>query len=573
MASDTASRQPRPALWPALAGGLAGVALFQGFGNATRGYLDTASLFSWWGRQWLNPASETEHGLLIVPLAVWLLWRNLRGAGGQGQGGAAQGAGSRGQGAGGAENLWVGVGAMGAGLALHALGFAAQQTRVSIIALLVFTWGVLRLAGGRRWGRAAVFPLGFMVFAIPFDALDSVGFWLRLWVLQASTGLAHAVGIGVVQSGTQLLAPDGRYQYDVAAACSGVRSLVALLALALLSGYLTFRTGRRRAALFLLCLPLIYLGNVARITAIILLGQWGGQAWGERAHAVMGYGVFGIVLGGLLLASWLIERRWPEKPEEPGAGSREPGETDGGSGAGRAASAGRRAPSGWAGGALIVGLAVAEMFFLAHLAALPPRGRVGVRLAADGRNPVALPVFLGTEWIGRRAEVTAVERELLPPDTGYARMDYAAVADPARRVYLSVVLSGRDRTSIHRPELCLVGQGWTVGAATRQAFTAAGWPGGKFPATVLPVRRAASTPRGPVVVPQLVAYWFIGGDTAVASYWQRLGVDAWNRVTRARADRWAYVLLQTDARDGDAAALGRMQAVLDQALPGLLAPR
>ncbi|MEI7553568.1 MAG: archaeosortase/exosortase family protein, partial [Verrucomicrobiota bacterium] len=148
MASDTASRQPRPALWPALAGGLAGVALFQGFGNATRGYLDTASLFSWWGRQWLNPASETEHGLLIVPLAVWLLWRNLRGAGGQGQGGAAQGAGSRGQGAGGAENLWVGVGAMGAGLALHALGFAAQQTRVSIIALLVFTWGVLRLAGG-----------------------------------------------------------------------------------------------------------------------------------------------------------------------------------------------------------------------------------------------------------------------------------------------------------------------------------------------------------------------------------------------------------------------------------------
>jgi exosortase/archaeosortase family protein len=157
---------------------------------------------------------------------------------------------------------------------------------------------------------------------------------------------------------TQLLAPDGRYQYDVAAACSGVRSLVALLALALLSGYLTFRTGRRRAALFLLCLPLIYLGNVARITAIILLGQWGGQAWGERAHAVMGYGVFGIVLGGLLLASWLIERRWPEKPEEPGAGSREPGETDGGSGAGRAASAGRRAPSGWAGGALIVGLAV-----------------------------------------------------------------------------------------------------------------------------------------------------------------------------------------------------------------------
>ncbi|MDB6167774.1 MAG: eight transrane protein EpsH, partial [Verrucomicrobia bacterium] len=70
-----------------------------------------------------------------------------------------------------------------------------------------------------------------------------------------------------------------------------------------------------------------------------------------------------------------------------------------------------------------------------------------------------------------------------------------------------------------------------------------------------------------VAMPQLVAYWFIGGDTVVASHWRRLAVDAWNRVAHGRADRWAYVLLQTDARDGEAAALGRMQTVLDQTLP------
>jgi hypothetical protein len=213
------------------------------------------------------------------------------------------------------------------------------------------------------------------------------------------------------------------------------------------------------------------------------------------------------------------------------------------------------------------------MFFLAHLAALPPRGLVGVRLAADGLNPVELPVFLGTEWIGRRSEVAAIEREILPPDTGYSRKDYVAVANPAQRVFLSVVLSGRDRTSIHRPELCLVGQGWTIGTVTRHEFAGPGKPGRTFPATVLQVRREVRTPRGPVVVPQLVAYWFIGGDTIVASQWQRLAVDAWNRVTKARADRWAYVLMQTDVRDGEAAALGRMQAVLDQTLPVLSVER
>jgi exosortase len=442
-------------------------------------------------------------------------------------------------------------------LGLHALGFAAQQTRVSIVALLMFTWGVLRFMGGRRWGWAALFPLGFMVFAIPFNALDSAGFWLRLWVIRASAGLAHAAGIGVLENGTQLVAPDGRYQYDVAAACSGVRSLMALLALSLLAGYLNFRTWWRRCALLVLCFPLIYLGNVARISSIIFVAQWRGQAWGERAHDVMGYGVFVIVLGGVLLAARLIERLRPEAAlpllDE-------------------AQIADCSSQFGWRGSVVIVGLAVAEMIFLAHLAGLPPRGTAGVRLAADGLNPVELPVFLGMEWIGRRAEVSAVEREVLPPDTGFSRKDYVAIADSTQRVFLSVVLSGRDRTSIHRPELCLVGQGWTINATGGHRFSYPGNPARDFPATVLHVQREVRTPRGTVVVPQLVVYWFIGGDTVVASHWERLAVDAWNRVVHARADRWAYVLMQTDARDGEAAALGRMQAVLNQTLPAFTEP-
>ena len=68
-------------------------------------------------------------------------------------------------------------------------------------------------------------------------------------------------------------------------------------------------------------------------------------------------------------------------------------------------------------------------------------------------------------------------------------------------------------------------------------------------------------------MPQLIAYWFVGGVTVEATYWRRLARDAWNRVMHARADRWAYVLMQTDARDGEAAALDRMQAVLNQTLP------
>lgn len=559
---------------PALLCALAGAAVFQFFGNASYGYIKSASLFWWWGYQWVNPESETEHGLLILGLAGWLVWRNLRQTK-IGDRRSEIGSENRADGAhepyGAYDGIWPALVAMVAGLALQVIGFAAQQARVSVVALLLFTWGVLRLGGGRRWGAAAMFPLGFLVLAIPFNALDSAGFWLRLWVIKASAGLAHAAGIGVFQNGTQLMAPDGHYSYDVAAACSGVRSLMALLALSLLAGYLNFRSWWRRGVLVLLCFPLIYLGNVARISAIVFFAQWGGQTWGERAHDVMGYGVFVIVLGGIMLAAGALQRWWPDPPSPGFGAARAPRGRGAKMGDGRS-EIGREARSGEIGDrrsqivitVVVIGLAVGVMGFLGRLGSLPARGQVGVRLAADGQNPVELPVFLGTEWIGRRTAVSAAEHAVLPPDTGYSRKDYVAVANPAQRVFLSIVLSGRDRSSIHRPELCVVGQGWTIRAVTAQTFNA---PGGTFPATVLHVQRAVQTPRGPAVVSQLIVYWFVGGDTVEPTYWKRLVRDAWNRVVHARADRWAYVLMQSDAHEGDAAALGRMQAVLDQTLP------
>ena len=541
--------------------------LFQFYGNSTLGYIKSASLFRWWGGQWLDPRAESEHGWLILGLSAWLWWRNLQPAKGPKAGVESGGPAS-------VDHLWRwALASLLGGLALHAVGFAAQQARVSIVALLIFSWGVLALAGGARWGRAALFPLAFLIFAIPINVLDSVGFWLRLWVIEASALLASVAGIDVLRSGTQLFAPDGRYNYDVAAACSGVRSLTALAALSLLVGYLSFEGWWRRAFVLFLCLPLVYVGNVARIAAIIFAAQWGGSAWGDRVHDIMGYGVFVIVLGGVLGTVTLMQRCWPERglgpPED---GKRAADNEEGGIEVSPPADFLPRAsvlrrpiliP------AIVTLVALGEAAFFHHLATSPDRGAAGVVLAADELNPVELPAFLGTDWIGRRAEVTPIEREILPADTGFSRKVYVSLAEPRRDVLLSVVLSGRDRTSIHRPELCLVGQGWTIDAATRHQFQfpSASGAAGSFPSTVLEVRREMASPHGKVIVPQLAVYWFVDSRTVVATHWERLLRDAWNRVTRARADRWAYVLMQTDSSDGKAAALARMQQILDDTLP------
>lgn len=546
--------------WPALVCAAAGVALFQFFGNANRGYVDTASLFYWWVSQWNDKASESEHGWLVLALSVGLLWHNLRQSGRTAK----------------AEEGEVGfpraaLAALAGGLALHALGFVGQQARVSILGFLLFTWGALRLGGGRRWGAAALFPVGFMVFAIPVNVLDSIGFWLRLWVIDASGAIARTAGINVLQSGTQLTAPDGRYNYDVAAACSGVRSLTAMVALVVLAGYLNFRSWRRRALVLLLCFPLVYLGNVARIASIIFAGQLGGQTWGERMHDVMGFGVFAIVLGGVLAAISAMQKWWPESEKKAEVEVPVASETEGASGAGNPSPLRRAGSTSITVAVGVSVLAMGEMAFLHHLATSPARGQVGITLTADGRDPVELPSLIGIAWAGQASPVSTAEREILPADTGYSRKLYKSLDRFGRDVFFSIVLSGRDRTSIHRPELCLIAQGWTIMDRTETRFrfpaalaSAAG--AGDFPATVLKVQREIMTPRGKVVHPEYFAYWFIGGDEIVASHWERVARDAWNRVRHGRADRWAYVIMQTDASEGEAAALARMQSVLDGAL-------
>lgn len=536
---------PPASWWAALPVAAAGFALFHFFGNAVRGYIDSPSVFVWWIRQWLNPQSEGEHGWLLLALAIWVTWRNLRADANDREA---------------VPDPRPAALALTAALLLHLAGFALQQTRVSIIGLLLFIWGVGRLGGGVRWGRALVFPLGLMVLALPWDFLEEPGFLLRLAAVNTTVALAQGVGLPVVQNGTQLFSADGAYHYDVAAACSGVRSLLALLALSSLLGYLRLRSTGRRGLIVLLCFPLTFVGNVVRLLAIILAAQWGGQRAGEWVHDYGGFLVFIVVLGGVqLTANWLARGEDAPRGSTATAGDR--------------AARGRVAtPRGlvMAAGVLVLLTLVTAVGTVA-LSRGGTEVRAGVRLTADGRAPITLPTFLGVDWGGREAEVTRVEREILPADTGYSRRTYVALDDARRTVFFSVVLSGRDRSSIHRPEVCLVGQGWTL--QHRQGET---WPdgrGGELPVTVLRVMREERDAAGQRrEVTALLAYWFVGGDRAVAGTVERMAVDGWNRL-RQRPDRWAYLVGQTvvGLDEGEDAPRARLQEVVAWVWPEIRA--
>lgn len=525
----------------------AGLAVFQWFGNGVFGWVKSASLFWWWVSQWLDPAAESEHGWLILGIALWLFLRNARSEP------AADNRNATGR----------AVAAMVGGLAIHLLGYALQQARVSIVGLLLFSWGAVTLAGGRRWGRAAAFPVLFMFFAIPLNVLDTAGFYMRLGVIEVAYRGAHLVGIDILRNGTQLLSPDGAYSYDVAAACSGMRSLMALAALSLLLGYLNFRSWRVRTVIGLLCFPYAFIGNVVRIFAIIVAAEWKGQEAGAVVHEWFGFLIFLIVLG-LVQLTVAVLQRWKIGGGEPEAPvSKQPFYVS------PAASPARV----WLAPGAVIASALLVVFGIQKLDAMQVSARVGVKLAADGLNPVALPNYLGLDWVGQRAEVTAIEREVLPSDTGFSRMNYISLRNRSQSVFVSIVLSGRDRTSIHRPEICLVGQGWTIADREIRGFQWPGRPAADLRATVLHIEREFTNSKGQSVkVPALYAYWFVGTDKTVATSWARVLDTSLDRLIHLRSHRWAYVIAQTHALDGEAAALARIQEVLSQTLPTFQEP-
>jgi EpsI family protein len=173
------------------------------------------------------------------------------------------------------------------------------------------------------------------------------------------------------------------------------------------------------------------------------------------------------------------------------------------------------------------------------------------------RVRMELPEMIGG-WAGKPAEVTAVERRTLAPDTQFCRKIYDdGLGD---HVLVSIVLSGQDLdNSIHRPERCLPAQGWTIVDSTTRSVAVPEAPGGSLPVTRLHDMRQMRGPDGNVVdVYNLNYYWFIGYSDITASHFKREYIDIKDRLLHGYNQRWAYVTVASNVNGRTEAQTGEM---------------
>lgn len=182
-----------------------------------------------------------------------------------------------------------------AALLLHVIGARIAQTRISLFSLIMLGLGLPYYFLGRAVARQLVFPCGYLVFCIPFNFLDSLTFPLRMMATTASSTLLNGLGIPVQQLGSSIhFTRQQGLILDVADPCSGLRSLIAMTALAAAYAFFTQATLIRKWLLFLMSIPIAILANVVRITTIsIVASTFGEQRALALYHDYSGYLIFG----------------------------------------------------------------------------------------------------------------------------------------------------------------------------------------------------------------------------------------------------------------------------------------
>ena len=225
---------------------------------------------------------NADGGYLIPPLAVFLIWMKW-------------------------DDLKVlpitgsnwGLALLGTGAVLFFIGSWTGLHYAYGLSLIVVLGGLLLWLLGPAMARELVFPVGFLIFALPASwGLDALTFPMRLAATRTAAFLPSIVGLPVQIVGTDIEV--GGYHLLIDVPCSGLRFMIAFMAGASLLGYLSDCALWRKVLLFLCAFPVAFLGNVLRIDTSLFLARGISEALAEGFfHAASGIVVF--IFGFIML--------------------------------------------------------------------------------------------------------------------------------------------------------------------------------------------------------------------------------------------------------------------------------
>ncbi|MDY0263350.1 exosortase A [Syntrophotalea acetylenica] len=194
-------------------------------------------------------------------------------------------------------------------LALLILGYVGTEYYTMRSSLVFLLAGVILFWCGWAILRALALPVGFLLFMVPLPYIvyDAVAFPLKLMVAKFSVFSLKMLGVVVWRDGNIIRFP--QTVLEVADACSGLRSLMSLLALAVAYAFISQTSNLKRTVLVLSAIPIAIFTNMVRVIVTGILAQYYGAAAAEGFfHEFAGFVVFAVAMVLLFLFGMLLHR-------------------------------------------------------------------------------------------------------------------------------------------------------------------------------------------------------------------------------------------------------------------------
>jgi len=226
--------------------------------------------------RWFKESSYYSHGFMIPVVSLYFIWR-LR-----------------------ESLLKLKAEPSGWGLAVLVVGvlmrIAGAYSKINVIAgfsLIVILLGLtLYLFGGKVAGRL-LFPIAFLGWMIPLPeaSITTISYELKTLASELSARVMPYLGIYISRVGSELrfLRPDDVVdKLIIDDVCSGLRSMIALLAFGSIFAYITSCGTRKRLELFAASIPCSIIANMARIVTITAVAFFYGSKYATMEHVVLG---------------------------------------------------------------------------------------------------------------------------------------------------------------------------------------------------------------------------------------------------------------------------------------------
>lgn len=197
-------------------------------------------------------------------------------------------------------------------LLIHLLAYFFEINFVSGFTLIAALFGLALYLYGTDITKKVAFPVTFLVFMVPLPQvmIINISFKMKMMAAQIATSIVNLMGIHAVRDGSIVhLKPDT--SLTIGSPCSGLSSLIALMALGALYAYLVKMSRTRKIILFLLSIPIALAANIFRIVMLLLVGfAYDSEvATGPFVHGFLAFLLYIFAIAGLIIIGRMLSWR------------------------------------------------------------------------------------------------------------------------------------------------------------------------------------------------------------------------------------------------------------------------